>query len=224
MALCINIHTHHPEPNTLSVVNIRLQGGHPNLPGHEIFSAGIHPWDAASAQPEWLHIFDENHPGLVAIGEIGLDYRPEYQPYDVQREWLERQIVIADKSDKPLIIHNVHATDDLLRIFKTHAEVPVILHGFTGSPELADQWLRDVPGLRLSFGPAIMHSAKTQQALRYTFAKYPDRFFLETDDRPDITIGEMYTFAADLLQEDLSRLQQRIEQNFRILFPQIIIR
>lgn len=109
-------------------------------------------------------------------------------------------------------------------MLKAQATVPVVLHGFTGSPELADQWFRNVPRLQLSFGPAIMHSAKTQQTLRCTFAEYPDRFFLETDDKPDITIGEMYTFAAGLLQEDLSRLRQRIEQNFRILFPQITIR
>ena len=224
MPAYINIHTHHPEPGTLSVVNVRLQGEHPHLPGHELFSAGIHPWDAANAQTEWLNIFDENHPDLIAIGETGLDYRPAYQPYDVQKKWFERQVSIANKLDKPLIIHNVHATDDLLRILKAQAKVSVILHGFTGSPEQTGQWLRNVPGLRLSFGPATMHSAKTQQALRSTFAEYPDRFFLETDDKPDITIGEMYTFAADLLQEDLSRLQQRIEQNFRILFPQITIR
>lgn len=220
----INIHTHHPEPGTLSVVNVRLQGEHPDLPGHELFSAGIHPWDAANAQPEWLNIFDENHPDLIAIGETGLDYRPEYQPYGVQKQWFEQQVAIANKLDKPLIIHNVYATDDVLQMLKTQAKVPVVLHGFTGSPELADQWFRHMPGLRLSFGSATMHSAKTQQTLRCTFAEHPDRFFLETDDKPDITIGEMYTFAAGLLQEDLSRLQQRIEQNFRILFPQITIR
>lgn len=224
MPAYINIHTHHPEPGTLSVVNVRLQGEHPDLPGHKLFSAGIHPWDAASAQPEWLNIFDKNHSGLIAIGETGLDYRPEYQPYGVQKQWFERQLTIANKLDKPLIIHNVYATDDVLQMLKTQATVPVVLHGFTGSPELADQWFRHMPGLKLSFGPATMHSAKTQQALRFTFAEQPDRFFLETDDKPDITIGEMYTFAADLLQEDLSRLQQRIEQNFRTLFPQITIR
>lgn len=224
MAAYINIHTHHPESDTLSVVNIRLQSEHPDLSGHELFTAGVHPWDTANAQPEWLNIFDEKHPGLIAVGETGLDYRPEYQPYDIQKQWFERQIALANELDKPLIIHNVHATDDLLQLLKAHVKVPVIVHGFTGSPEQAGQWLRNVPGLRLSFGPATMHSAKTQQALRFIFAQHPDRFFLETDDRPNISIREMYTFAADLLQESLGGLQEQIEQNFRTLFPQITIR
>lgn len=224
MATYINIHTHHPEPDTLSVVNIRLQSEYPDVSEHELFSAGIHPWDTANAQLEWLNIFDEKHSGLIAVGETGLDYRPEYQPYDLQEQWFERQIALANERDKPLIIHNVHATDELLQLLKAQARVPAILHGFTGSPEQAGQWFRNVPGIRLSFGPATMHSAKTQQALRYTFAEHPDRFFLETDDRLDMSIREMYTFAANLLQEDLSRLQQRIEQNFRTLFPQITIR
>lgn len=224
MAVYINIHTHHPEPDTLSVVNIRLQSKHPDVSGHELCSAGVHPWDTVTAQPEWLNIFNENHSGLIAVGETGLDYRPVYQPYDLQEKWFERQVSIANKLDKPLIIHNVHATDNLLRILKAQAKVPVILHGFTGSPKLADQWFRNVPELRLSFGPATLHSAKTQQALRFTFEEHPDRFFLETDDKPDITIGEIYTFTAHLLQENIDSIQERIEQNFRILFPQITIR
>lgn len=224
MAAYINIHTHHPESGTLSVVNVRLQSAHPALPGNELFSAGIHPWDAADAKDEWLDIFEENHRSLIAVGETGLDYRPEYQPYDLQKGWFERQIAIANKLDKPLIIHNVHATDDLLQLLKTQVRVPVILHGFTGSPELAEQCFRQIPGLRLSFGPAIIRSAKTRQALRYTYEKYPDRFFLETDDKPDVSIEDMYTFAAGLLQETPGGLQERIEQNFRTLFPQITIR
>ena len=48
----IDIHTHRPEPGTTCIRNIRLQGTVPAWPETDLFSAGIHPWDAAEA-----HVF-----------------------------------------------------------------------------------------------------------------------------------------------------------------------
>lgn len=221
MPTYIDIHTHHPEPETLTLLNVRIDGPRPVLPRHGFFSAGIHPWDTLNAIPAWLDIFSDPPPGLIAVGETGLDYRPEYKPYDRQKEWLEKQIEIANNIRKPLIIHNVHASDDTLRLLKTHATVPAILHGFTGTAELAGQCLRQYTGLRLSFGPTALQSPKTQLAFRHVVTSYPDRFFLETDDNPRTTIREMYRFASELMQWDITRLQDRINHNFNILFPQI---
>lgn len=219
----INIHTHRPEADTISLLNVRLQSPMPDLPTQGLFSAGIHPWDASVAQEDWLDIFMSAPPGLVAVGEIGLDFRPEYQPVEVQKEWFEKQIEMANRLHRPLFIHQVHATNEVMDILRRQATVPVVLHGFTGNPELVRQWLRRLPEVRFSFGPTVMRSPKTQAALLMIAAVKPERFFLETDDDPDTGIRKMYKYTAGLLGWEIDRLKDRIALNFSKLFPNIIL-
>lgn len=219
----INIHTHRPEADTVAVQNVRLQSPMPNLPTQGLFSAGIHPWDASVAQADWLNIFISDHPRLVAVGETGLDFRPEFEPFKVQKEWFERQVRIANRLHKPLIIHQVHATNEVMDILEKQATAPVILHGFTGSPELVRQWLRQLPEVRFSFGPAVMRSPKTQASLQWIAAEKPERFFLETDDDPHTGIREMYSYTAGLLSWEIDRLKKCISLNFSNLFSEITL-
>lgn len=219
----IDIHTHRPDTDAVFVLNVRLQNPDPTLPVGGFFSAGIHPWDTAEAQENWLDIFESSHSGLLAIGETGFDLRPEYPSYDIQQKWFERQVVIADRLSKPLIIHNVHATDKVMTLLSRHSAVPAILHGFTGSPELVRQWLQRCPGVRFSFGPSVLHSPRTQEALRWVVTERPAIFFLETDDDHEIDIREIYTFAAELTDSDIGWLKEKTALNFNTLFPQITL-
>ncbi len=220
----INIHTHRPEADTVSILNIRLRSSDPDLPEQRLFSAGIHPWDASEAQSAWLEIFAAaTHPGWVAVGETGLDFRPEYQPFGIQKKWFELQIEIANRTDKPLIIHNVHATQAVMDTLSKHAAVPVLLHGYTGSPESARQWLRHVPAVRFSFGPTLMRSPKSQATFRLLAAEEPERIFLETDDDPQTGIREMYRYAAELPGWNPNDLKNRLALNFNNLFSKITL-
>lgn len=223
MLLLINIHTHHPTPDALCIQNVRILSGNPAVPTTGFFSAGIHPWDTQAAEENWLDIFQSDSPRLVAIGESGLDYRPEYEPHSLQKEWFTQQILIANQLHKPLIIHNVHATDDTLKLVTEHSEGPVLLHGFTGSEEIVRQWLREKADTCFSFGPQLLHSPKTQKSLQTLFTEAPGHFFLETDDDTQVTIREMYIFAADLLQLTIEELKERIALNFNYLFPEITL-
>lgn len=220
----IDIHTHRPEPGTTCIRNIRLQGTVLAWPETDLFSAGIHPWDAAEAQEGWLDTIPADHPRLLAIGETGLDLRDGYAPRDVQEKWLAKQTDLANRLRKPLVIHNVHATEALQTFLKRRAAVPVLLHGFTGSPETAGQWLRQLPGVRFSFGPAVLRSPKTQKALQWIAMAKPEALFLETDDAPDVDLREMYNFAAVQTGLDTDRLADLIRQNFNALFPNIPLR
>lgn len=221
MALYIDIHTHRAEPDGIAIRNVRIKSSVPQLPATGYFSAGIHPWDASRAQPEWERCFETPSPRLLAIGETGLDFRPEYRPYDLQERWFERQIDVSNRLRKPLIIHNVHATDALLERLRTRATEAALLHGFIGSPKLVAQSLSRVPHLRFSFGPGTFRSPRTQQALRYIAEQCPDRLFLETDDDTTTTIGEMYARTSQLLGWELSALQESLVRNFHLLFPKI---
>ncbi len=215
----INIHTHHPEPDTLSVQNVRLSASDPEIPTSGFFSAGIHPWDAAAAEERWLTIFTapDRYPRLLAVGEAGLDLRPAFAPRTVQEHWIERQIEIANRICKPLIIHNVQATQALQTLLGERAAIRVVLHGFTGACETAREWIRRVPEVRFSFGPTTIRSSKTQEALRWITTEHPDRLFLETDDDPTLSIREMYAFAAERTGRKVDTLKRIIDQNFNAL-------
>lgn len=63
-----------------------------------------------------------NHPRCVALGEIGLDYHYNHSPQNVQQSVFTRQLRIAVRLGKPLVIHTREADDDIERIMK--AEVP----------------------------------------------------------------------------------------------------
>ncbi|QQS38466.1 TatD family hydrolase [Candidatus Woesebacteria bacterium] len=52
---------------------------------------------------------------VVAIGEVGLDYFRYQAGEFMQKEFFVSQIKLATKLNKALIIHNRHATDDIIK-------------------------------------------------------------------------------------------------------------
>lgn len=215
----IDIHTHGaPEEGIIACRNVRIRSSNPNVPADGLFSAGIHPWDVTEANEIWLDLFDRPSKRLIAVGETGLDHRETYRPYDLQAEWFERQIGIANRLRKPLIIHSVHAMEATAKILHRQAEVPALLHGYTGSVETLRQWLRKKSDMRFSFGPYLLRSPRTQETLRFIANELPGRLFLETDDAPPGEIKEIYRFTAELTGWPVERLKQQINENFNTLF------
>jgi TatD DNase family protein len=121
----------------------------------EVYVAvGVHPnsatcWDDTTYAA--LRSLAE-HPRVVAIGEIGLDYYRDHAPRDLQRSVLRRQLVLAGETGLPVILHNRDASDDLLDIlaeWRSELETnnsplatnPGVLHSFSGSLETARQAL-----------------------------------------------------------------------------------
>lgn len=144
-----DIHRHLPADNTESAV-VNLTPG--TMPGNEgWYSAGIHPWQADSAGDymSWLGQV-ALLPNVLAIGECGLD-KLRGPSLDIQLPVFTTQIELSERVGKPLIIHNVKCTDQLIalrRKFKPRQEW--IIHGFRGGPEQARQLLAH--GFSLSFG------------------------------------------------------------------------
>lgn len=181
-----------------------------------LYAAGIHPYDACRAAEGWLAPLGCATDRMVAIGEVGLDYRTEHQPYEAQRYWFARQIEIANTTRKPLIVHTVSAIDDTLEMLR-RATVPIIIHGFMGSWQTAQRYL-DLNGgnCYLSFGARTTASAKSVEAL----SKVPsDRLFLETDDTHS-PIAAVYDMAAECRSiPEMTMFTDQIFNNFRTIFP-----
>lgn len=91
-------------------------------PGIVYSTAGIHPHDSKSIQEEpdsWLEFSAiAQAPECVAIGPCGLDYQRDFSEPEVQKEIFEKQIQLACQLDKPLLIHERSAQEDLLEILK----------------------------------------------------------------------------------------------------------
>ncbi|MBD8071029.1 TatD family hydrolase [Bacillus sp. PS06] len=143
---------------------------------------GWHPVDAIDMTDEdleWIEKLSE-HPKVVGIGEMGLDYYWDKSPKDVQKEVFRKQIALAKKVKLPIIIHNRDATADIVEILKEEnaAEVGGIMHCFTGSYEVAKQCM-DM-NFYISFGgPVTFKNAKQPKEVAKQIPL--DRLLIETD-------------------------------------------
>lgn len=140
-------------------------------------TVGLHPHDAVNGIDSIADLFDT--PGIVAVGEAGLDYYYEHSPRDVQRVAFAAQIQIAHERQLPLVIHTRDAWDDTFDVLEAEG-IPerTIFHCFTGGPDVARRCL-DV-GAMLSFSGIVTFKTATevQAAMMLTPT---DRMLLETD-------------------------------------------
>lgn len=148
-----------------------------------IYSAvGWHPQDAKDMTPQDLKWIEDlcAHPKVVAIGEIGLDYYWDTSPKDIQQKVFREQIQLARRINKPIIIHNRDAHQDIVDILKEEkaSEIGGVMHCFSGSWEIAEQCL-DM-NFYISFGgPVTFKNAKQPKEV---LSKVPlDRLLIETD-------------------------------------------
>ena len=176
------------------------------------YSIGIHPWYINENRLETdLQIIEEKLklPECFALGECGLDKRIEV-PIQLQIEVFEKQIALAEKYQKPLVLHLVAAFDELIEVKKRlNISVPMIIHGFSKSEQLAKQLIDN--GFYLSFGKYLLRNPE----LEAVFKSIPnDRFFLETDTI-DETLEEVYKIAARYKNVTVEALQKQVEVNWK---------
>jgi len=143
-------------------------------------TVGIHPEAAATATAsavETLAVL-ARHPRVVAVGETGLDYVNERAPREVQAAAFRAHIRVAREVDLPLVIHNREAHADVERILEEEGARAVVMHCFSGPPDVAARWAD--AGWMLSFaGPLTFAKAG---ALRDVARAIPeDRLLVETD-------------------------------------------
>ena len=192
----IDIHTH----------STRINSG--------LYSYGIHPWaiqrDELTPQKSSLSDRGSVRPSdLAAIGETGLD-RLHKDTYDLQLEVFEQHILLSEQYQKPLIIHNVRATADILRLHKKHQPKQAwIIHGFNGTVEEVHQFTSK--GIYLSVGESIFYpNRKITQSISSIPLEY---LFLETDTS-EKTIQQIYEKAAERLNLSIDQLKEQIFANF----------
>jgi TatD DNase family protein len=148
-----------------------------------VAAAGIHPNDTTEVEPgEWERIVALVEAGRVrAVGETGLDWYRTTAPPDVQRDFFERHIRLAQRSGLPLVIHTRESTRDvldMLREARGRGPVSAVLHSFTGTAAEAAEAVE----LGCHLGFAGMVTFRSNGVLRETAATVPlERLLVETD-------------------------------------------
>ena len=148
-----------------------------------VAAAGIHPNDVAEAEPgEWDRIVRLVEAGRVAaVGETGLDwYRTTAAP-DMQREWFDRHLRLAQRLTLPVVIHtreSIRDTLEMLREASARGPLRPILHSFTGTVDEAAEAI----DLGCHLGFAGMVTFRSSATLRDVAKTVPlDRILVETD-------------------------------------------
>ena len=179
------------------------------------YSIGIHPWYVNEERLiSDLKMIEEKLQlkQCWALGECGLDKRIEV-PMVLQIEVFEKQIALAEKYQKPLVLHFVAAFDELIEIKKRlKISVPMIIHGFSKNEQVAKQLIAN--GFYLSFGKYLLRNPELKEVFQFV---PKDKFFLETDTIEE-TLEEVYALAASYKNMTLAEMKALIEQNWKSVF------
>jgi TatD DNase family protein len=210
----INLHTHNytAKSDILELVNQYPLEFDVAIP---TYSIGIHPWKINEATVDDELAIVESKLVLencLALGECGLDKRIEV-PFELQVSVFEKQLQLAQKYRKPVVIHCVAAFQEVIEIKqRLGITVPMIIHGFSKSIGLAQQLLDH--GFYISFGKYLLRNPE----LEAVFKAVPNnRFFLETDTIEE-GIREVYQLAAKYKNIDLDELKQTVTNNYKVVF------
>ncbi len=152
---------------------------HPDV----LAAAGLHPHDAHEYSDERLAdllALRDRGPGLVALGEMGLDYHYDYSPREEQRHAFRAQLIAARELEMPVIIHDRESGGETLQVLDEMRawETGVLFHCYTGDASYMEEIV--ARGGYISI-PGIV-TFKNSEMMREVAARTPaDRLLIETD-------------------------------------------
>ena len=155
-------------------------------PGRIFPAIGVHPtrcvFEKWADRKKLYHYAAQ--PGVVAIGEVGLDYhyKREEQHRLKQHLWFLYQLNLAWKLKLPVILHVRDAHQDALRILKHHParKLGGVIHCFYGSNDIAQEYLK--LGYHIGIGGSVLQLEERAKDLWEAIPHIPmDRILLETD-------------------------------------------
>lgn len=146
-------------------------------------AVGIQPNYVADAGPDdWQRIVDlASQPGVVAVGETGLDRYWDSTPFAMQQDYFQRHMRLARQCDLPFIVHMRDCGTDILESLRAEYErgpLSGVMHSFTGDAAMAAECV--AMGMHISFAGMVTYKKSTE--LRECAASVPlERLLIETD-------------------------------------------
>lgn len=215
----VDIHTHKVSSSNKESIEIHVKefslGERPISPFDIL---GVHPWRVNSATlveilPKLKIYLSENK--IWMLGEIGLDRVSEVD-FELQKEVFATQVEFAKLYEiSRIVVHAVRAYSDILEILiRKKFNGKVLLHDYNSNNETAEQFNKHLDTY-YSFGAKLFK--ENTQAFKVIGQLPLTKVFLETDDKDNLSIEEVYIQASQVLNIDQMALQEQIYDNF-VLF------
>lgn len=170
-------------------------------------AVGVHPHDTKTMDEDMLERIRElaREEKVRAIGEIGLDFHYNHSDAETQEYWFRRQIRLANELKMPIVIHSREADQRTMDILeeegafsdercgwfprrrgsdgKPEKDARVLLHCFSGSKELGQQYLKLGATLSVAGPVTYKNNRKTTEVV----AEVPIEYLLVETDSPYLT-------------------------------------
>ncbi len=147
---------------------------------------GFHPTDIRGYDEEYTWLEENiNHPKVVALGEIGFDFYHDRTTKEEQYEAFVKQIRIAKKYNKPVVIHSRDALEITYKVLKEEhiEEVGGVMHSYSGSSEFAPNFIKLNMLLGISGPVTFKNGIKMKEVVR----DIPLEYLLSETDSPYLT-------------------------------------
>ncbi len=191
-------------------------------------SLGIYPGDVDDVDEALFESFAKIYETkeCAAIGEIGLDYYWDKDNWDRQKKIFEDQVVLAEKLDKPVIIHSRDAIEDTYEILSRH-QVKGVMHCYSDNAEMAKKFLK--LGFYISIAGPVTWK-KPGDTIEVIHEVPLDRLLIETDcpyltpapkrgmrNEPSFVVYTGRKIAEEL-QVDEEEFKKQLNENYLRLF------
>lgn len=181
---------------------------------------------------DWDRILElARQPGVVALGETGLDRYWDYAPFDLQQDYFDRHLRLSQETGLPFVVHMRDCEADILNMLRearSRGPLSGVMHSFTGPVEMAAECT--AMGLYVSFAGMVTY--KKSAELRATAATISAaRILIETDSpylspepirkiRRNEPAHVVHTARclAEVRSESLEQFARQTAQNARTLF------
>ena len=191
-----------------------------------LVAVGIHPAEIDDSPTKLKKLVEENYKKIVAIGECGLEFLGDFDK-EKQEFLFRKQIELAQKYKKPLIIHARKAVDETVEILKEYENLSGVFHCYAGGNkrikkvlELGENWYFGIDG-NLTYEEGLVDVVKNIPK---------DRLVLETDSpylTPEPFRGQennpnnvvyVYKKVAKIWGKSFNETEKIIDGNVRKLF------
>jgi TatD DNase family protein len=189
---------------------------HVELEGKEKFEFNYKEFE------EELEFIKKHKNQVVAIGEIGLDYK-NGKDKELQKRVFVAQIRLAKEIDKPVIVHSRNAEEDVLNVLDEEKAKKVVLHCFSGKKQLVERAIK--LGFYFSIPTNVVRSESIQwltktASLSKLFAETDSPFlspFKEKHNEPAYVI-ESYKKIAEIKGMTIEEVKNNLFLNWQRLF------
>lgn len=200
--------------------NLQLAQKYPQL----YPAAGIHPQEISDD----VNLLEElvKNPNLIAVGECGLEYLGEVDK-EKQKIIFRKQIELAQKYNKPLIIHARKAVDEVVEILSEYKNLNGVFHCYSGGKKRVKKILELSGEWYFGFDGNITYEVGLEEVVKIIPR---DKILAETDSpllTPEPFRGQenqptyvkyVYQKIADIWDESFEKTEEIIDANAKRLF------